>query len=109
MKKDNTNFQDIDNASMAELKKMKASVSLPSRIGSKILFFYTLAVVALRVLGVSLTAEMLWAAEVIYIALAAILPFSVKHSNAVLQEESRMMALLAYSCSLAVIAIAIIF
>lgn len=88
---------------------MKARVSLPSRIGSKILFLYTLAVVALRIFGVSLTAEILWAAEAMYIVLAAILPFSVKHSNAVLQEESKMMALLTYSCSLAVIAIAIIF
>lgn len=91
---------------LSVLKKHKAKVSLPLYIGSELYFLYTLAVVFSRfVMRIQLPVDILWVAEAVYILLAVMLPFCVKHPDPVMQEESRMMTLLLYSCCLAIMAL----
>lgn len=91
---------------LSVLKKHKAKVSLPLYVGSELYFLYTLAVIFSRlVMRIQLPVDVLWVAEAVYIILAVMIPFCVKHPDPVMQEESRMMTLMLYSCSLAIIAL----
>lgn len=99
-----------EDVSMEEIKQYKAKASLPLYITSGIFFLYMVAVLVARfVLHLSLPADVLWIAEGLYVINAMIVPLCVSHTEPVLQEESRMLTLMAFSGFLAVIALAIIF
>lgn len=104
-----TMLSDIENTDIATLKKHKAKAALPLRIGAIIFAAYMAAIVIMRyMLQMQIPSDALWIAEVMYIVIALIIPFCVKHPDEVIQEESRMMTLLMFSGSLAVIALMIV-
>ena len=111
-KKDETLWSilsDIENTDIATLRKHKAKIAIPLRIGGIIFIAYMIAIVIMRyMLQMQIPSDVLWIAEVMYIAIALIIPFCVKHQDEVIQEESRMMTLLMFSGSLAVIALMVV-
>lgn len=111
-KKDETLWSmlsDIENTDIATLRKHKAKAAIPLRIGGIIFIAYMTAIVIMRyMLQMQIPSDALWIAEVMYIAIALIIPFCVKHQDEVIQEESRMMTLLMFSGSLTIIALMVV-
>lgn len=102
-------LSDIENTDIATLRKHKARAAIPLRIGGIIFAAYMIAIVIMRyMLQMQIPSDALWIAEVMYIAIALIIPFCVKHQDEVIQEESRMMTLLMFSGSLTIIALMVV-
>ena len=101
-------LNEIENTDIATLKKHKAKVAIPLRIGGIIFAAYMIAIVIMRyMLQMQIPSDALWIAEAMYIIIALTIPFCVNHDE-VIQEESRMMTLLMFSGSLTIIALMVV-